>query len=201
MLYFTFPEVERSCQNWQPFQKRQFARTDEYTASVINDIHRVGTARWISFMTSAVYSHTTRNKSIQYYCYCIDWSWLCSEILTILMYAIYVSLQALQMQCLPKKSSGFRQACVGLPTPSSQNMVALTLLPCLNIFTFRAVFVFGDFYQFFSVKASENFMNGQQRHSGKVVLFENDSHSQGEPLCYDQGRADGKRVAYCAVSN
>ena len=26
---WTFPEVERSYQIWQPFQKRQFARTDE----------------------------------------------------------------------------------------------------------------------------------------------------------------------------
>ena len=27
MLYYTFPETERSCPNWQPFQKRQFSRT------------------------------------------------------------------------------------------------------------------------------------------------------------------------------
>ena len=43
-------------------------------------------------MTSAVYSHTTRNKAIQYYYYYIIWSWLYSEILTILMYIVYVGL-------------------------------------------------------------------------------------------------------------
>ena len=43
-------------------------------------------------MTSAVYSHTTRNKAIQYYYYYIIWSWLYSEILTIPMYTVYVDL-------------------------------------------------------------------------------------------------------------
>ena len=50
---------------------------------------------------------------------------------------------------------------------------------------------------FFLGKASEHFMLGK-RHSRKVVLFEhNSTHSQDEPLCYDQGRADWTR----AVSN
>ena len=40
-----------------------------------------GMVSWTSFMTSAVYSHTTRNKAIQYYYYYIIWNWLCSEIL------------------------------------------------------------------------------------------------------------------------
>ena len=43
-------------------------------------------------MTSAVYSHTTRNKDIQYYHYYIIWSWPYSEILTIFMYTVYVGL-------------------------------------------------------------------------------------------------------------
>ena len=38
----------------------------EYTALVMNDIHLPVPARWISFMTRAVYSHTTLN-AIQYY--------------------------------------------------------------------------------------------------------------------------------------
>ena len=49
-----------------------------------------------------------------------------------------------------------RQACVGLPTPFSQIMVAPTSLPLLNIVHCLAVFVFGDFYELFSVKTSEN---------------------------------------------
>ena len=57
-----------------------------------------------------------------------------------------------------------------------------------------AVFVFGDFYQFFMVKASKIFMQGQ-RHSDKVVLGTISTQSD-EPLSYDQGRADRKRVAY-----
>ena len=94
-------------------------------------------ASWISFMTSAVYSHTTRNKAIQYYYYYIIWSWLCSEILTILMYTVYVSLQALQLSSamLTEEVVRIRQTCVGLPTPFSQVLVALTLLPLLNICT------------------------------------------------------------------
>ena len=51
-----------------------------------------------------------------------------------------------------------RQACVGLPSPFSQIIVALTLLPLLNIVHCLAVFIFGDFYELFSVKASENSM-------------------------------------------
>ena len=43
-------------------------------------------------MTSAVYSHTTRNKAIQFYYYYIIWSWQYSEILTILIYTVYVAL-------------------------------------------------------------------------------------------------------------
>ena len=107
----------------------------EYTARTMNDIQWAGTASWISFMASAVYSHTTRNKAIQYYYYII-WSWLCSEILTLLMYTIYVSLQALQLTStmLTKEVIRIRQACVGLPSPFSQIMVTLTLLP-LNICT------------------------------------------------------------------
>ena len=79
-------------------------------------------------MTSAVYSHTTRNKAIQYYYYYIIWSWLCSEILTILMYTVYVSSQALQLSStLLTEVIRIRQACVGLPTPFLQIIVALTL--------------------------------------------------------------------------
>ena len=38
----------------------------EYTAFVMNDIQLAVPAWWISFMTRAVYSHTTLN-AIQYY--------------------------------------------------------------------------------------------------------------------------------------
>ena len=73
----------------------------EYTAWATNDIQKAGRVSWILFMASAVYSHITQNKAIQYYYYNMIWSWLCSEILTILMYT--VNLEALQ-QRLPKSS-------------------------------------------------------------------------------------------------
>ena len=44
---------------------------------------------------SIAYSHTTWNKAIQYfyyYYYYLIWSWLYSEILTLLMYTVYVGL-------------------------------------------------------------------------------------------------------------
>ena len=90
-------------------------------------------------MTSAIYSHTTQNKAIQYYYYYIIWSWLYSEIP---MYTVYVRLQvqALQLSStLLTEVVRIRQACVGLPTPFSQIIVALTLLPlpgCLYIWWF-----------------------------------------------------------------
>ena len=40
-----------------------------------------------------------------------------------------------------------------------------------------AVFVFGDFYELFSVKASKYFHVKGQRHSRKVVLFEHNSYT------------------------
>ena len=56
------------------------------------------------------------------------------------MYTVYVSLglQALKLSStmLTEEVVRIRQACVGLPTPFSQIMVALKLLPLLNIFTF-----------------------------------------------------------------
>ena len=50
------------------------------------------------------------------------------------MYTVYVSLQALQLSStLLTEVVRIRQTCVGLPTPFSQIIVALTLLPLLNI--------------------------------------------------------------------
>ena len=53
------------------------------------------------------------------------------------MYTVYdVSLQALQLSStLLTEVVRIRQACVGLPTPFSEIIVALTLLPLLNICT------------------------------------------------------------------
>ena len=50
---------------------------------------------------------------------------------------VIVSLQALQLSStLPMLSDqSIRQACAGLPTPVSQIIVVLTLLPLLNICT------------------------------------------------------------------
>ena len=87
----------------------------------------------------------------------------------------FVSLQALQLSStmLTEEVVRIRQACVGLPTPFSQIMVVKHLY-----IHFLVVFVFGEFYELFSVKASDNFMLGQ-RHSDNVVLFEQNSHTSG----------------------
>ena len=117
-------------------------------------------------MKSAVYSHTTRNKAIQYYYYYIFEADSTQKYLlfscTLSMY-IDVSLQALQLSqhCLALVVR-IRQACVWLPNSFLANYCCtLTLLQLLNICTLPGclyIWLFGDFYEFFSVKASENSM-------------------------------------------
>ena len=82
-------------------------------------------------MTSAVYSHTTRNKAIQYcYYYYIIWSWLCSEILLLSHVHCLCKLTNLTtvINNAYRRSSQVtgteKFQCIGLPTPFSQIMVA-----------------------------------------------------------------------------
>ena len=128
-------------------------------------------------MTSAVYN---RNKAIQYYYYYRIWSWLCSEILlfacTLFMWAYKPYNCHQHWHCLPK-SSGL-EACVGLPTPFSQIMVATTLLPLSNIYTLPGCLYIWWFLWTLLGTASENFMS-RHRHSGKGVLFEHNSYTVG----------------------
>ena len=102
----------------------------------------------VNIIMTSVYSHTTRNKTIQYYYYYIIWSWLYSEILTILMYSVYVGLHRCKLTTLSltiQLSSStlltevvrIRQAGVGIPTPFSQIIVAL---PLLNVCTLPGCF-------------------------------------------------------------
>ena len=53
-------------------------------------ISKEAKGEFFSLMASAVYCHTTPNKAIQYYHYYIIWSWLCSEILTILIHIVFI---------------------------------------------------------------------------------------------------------------
>ena len=57
-----------------------------------DDIHRAGTARWISSWLVQYVLIQPEIKAIQYYYYYIIWSWLYSKILTFLMYTVYVGL-------------------------------------------------------------------------------------------------------------
>ena len=76
---------------------------------------------------SAVYSHTTRNEAIQYY-------YMKLTLLTILMYTVCVSLQALHLvQHSDQPYHSLQdQTRLGWPknSPSCKHTVALTLLPC-----------------------------------------------------------------------
>ena len=57
-----------------------------------DDIHPAGTASWISSWLVQYILIQPEIKSSKYYHYYIIWSWLYSEILTILMYTVYVGL-------------------------------------------------------------------------------------------------------------
>ena len=110
-------------------------------------------------MTNAVYLHTTWNKAIQYYYYYIIWSWLYSEILTILMYTVYVHWCKLTSLTLSSTlSSGSDKLVLAYQLLSRKLLLHLHLLQLLNICTLRGCLIFGDSYELFSVKASENSM-------------------------------------------
>ena len=73
---------------------------------------------------------------------------------------IDASLQALVLINIAYRSRQDQTSLCWLTNYFLANIVALTLLPLtlLNIAHCLAVFTFGDFYEFFSIKASENSM-------------------------------------------
>ena len=94
------------------------------------------------------------------------------------MYTVYVSLQALQLSStLLTEVVRIRQACVGLRTPFSQIMVALTLLPLLNICTLPGcLYIWWFLWILLGNKLAKIFMS-RHRHSAKVVLFKHNSYT------------------------
>ena len=118
---------------------------------------------------------------------------------TICMYTVYVSLQALQLSStLLTEVVRIRQACVGLPTPFSQIMIALTLLPLLNICTLPGCLYI---WWFLWIILGNKLAKIGIAIVAKLFCLSTISTQSGEPLCYDQGSADRKSVAYCAVAN
>ena len=94
-----------------------------------DDIHRAGTARWISSWLVQYILIQPEIKAIQYYYYYIIWSWLYSKIQTFLMFTVYVGLHWCKLTSLTIQLSSstlltevvrIRQAGVGIPTPFSQ---------------------------------------------------------------------------------
>ena len=121
---------------------------------------------------------------------------------TIRMYTVYVSLQALQLSStLLTEVDRIRQACVSLPTPFSPIMIALTLLPLLNICTLPGcLYIWWFLWILLGNELAKMLCHGIAI-VAKLFCLSTIPTQSGEPLCNDQGSADRKRVAYCAVAN
>ena len=94
-----------------------------------------------------------------------------------------------------------RQACVGLPTHFSQIIVALMLLPLLNICILRGCLYIWWFLWILLGKSWRKFHVTMIATVPKLFCLSTIPTQSGEPLCYDQGRVDRKRVAYRAELN
>ena len=94
-----------------------------------------------------------------------------------------------------------RQACVGLPTSFLHIIVAPTLLPMLNICTLPGCLWIRWFLWIALGKSYRKFYIKGSAIVAKLFCLSTIPTHQGEPLCYDQERADRKRVVNHAVSN
>ena len=116
----------------------------------------VGASGISSFMASAVYSHATRNKAIQYYYYYIIWSWLCSQT----EYSSHSVYSCTNCSLLLTEDEVVRMpACVGLLLHNMQFPAKIWLqwlyCRCLHFVHYLSVFVIGVFFELFSEKLAK----------------------------------------------
>ena len=119
------------------------------------------------------------------------------------MYTVYVSLQALQMSStLLTKEIVRIQTSLCWPTNSFLANYGCTYVTTI----FKHLYIAGlTLYLVISINSSRLKLAKISCKGSAIVaelfVWAQFPHCQGEPLCYDQGRADQKRMAYRTVSD
>ena len=104
------------------------------------------------------------------------------------MYIDFVSLQAFWIH----KSMHWFSTTTQYTVLSCRDMVAVTLL-LLTFVHYLAIFVLGDLFKFLAMLAKISY-KGHTIVAKFYALFPHSMHSQGEPLFYNQGRAQGRAL-------